>query len=157
MFEYDIDFRNVMTPRDEIEFVPGATALIQMVVTNAKLYRLKPEVTDLNVIRTASEPSDVADEVPWTWCYHEVPSALWDQNRDAVKRHMVGQAELVYRFPHIEDELYRFIDRQNWIAVVGISAPANTVSTIEKHFLSLKTRSVGAMISPPKLRGGKRK
>ena len=157
MFQYNIDFHNVITAEDELRFVPEATALIPMVVTNAKLYRLKPEITDLHVIRAAAEPKDIADEVPWTWCYHEAPSVLCHQNHAAIERHVVEQAELVYRFPHITDELYRFIDRPNWLAVVNISALSDTISTIEKQFVSLKSRAVEALIGQPKSRGGRKK
>jgi len=49
------------------------------IVTNAALYRLKPLISDLDAIRKALKPEDIADLVPWTWCYYDVPLRLWDQ------------------------------------------------------------------------------
>jgi len=68
-FNYNINYTNVADPRDELTFEPTVDALIPVVVTNAELFRLKPEIKDLDIIRKASGPPDVADSVDWTWCY----------------------------------------------------------------------------------------
>jgi len=106
-FGYNIDYTNVMDPRDELRFEPGVDALIPVVVTNADLFRLRPEIKDLDVIRKASGPPDVAESVGWTWCYHDVPSRLADQNMEAIRRHLRKVPELVYRFPDISNGISR--------------------------------------------------
>lgn len=157
MFSYNIDFHNVMTPQDELTFVPNVTALVPVIVTNAALFRLKSDVTDLDLIRNAAAPNDIAEEVEWTWYYHDVPTPLSHQNHEAIERHLRDEAELVYRFPHIEEEMYRFIDRPNWIAVVNIKALAKAADAIAGHFLTLKTFPVKSLICPRPIRKRKRK
>jgi len=46
---------------------PCCTSLVPMIVTNAQIYRLRPNLTDLSMIRDASSPADVGDLLPWTW------------------------------------------------------------------------------------------
>ena len=64
-FSYNINYTNVIDPDDELKFEPGVDALIPVVVTNASLFRLKPEIKDLDLIRKASGPTEVADNVDW--------------------------------------------------------------------------------------------
>ena len=148
MFRYNIDYHNVMDPRDELTFVPDATALVPMIVTNAALYRLRPEVTNLDVIRNAVAPIDVAEEMDWTWYYYDTPISLALQNRDAIDEHLKNEAELIYRFPYLEDAIRRFDERPNWIAVVNIRALAKAATAIADHFQTLKTKPVTSLILP---------
>src|SRR5271166_1297956 len=64
-FAYNLDVKR--------GYPPTVTAYIPMIVTNASLFRLRPSVTDLAAIRSAKSPQDVADELPWTWCYFDPP------------------------------------------------------------------------------------
>ncbi len=153
MFSYNIDFRNVMDPRDELTFVPSTTALVPMVVTNAALFRLRPEVTDLEMIRNARAPTEIAEELDWTWYYHDVPNELSDHNLRAIEHHLKDEAELIYRFPHIEDELYRFTDRPNWIVIVNIKSLAKATSVITQRFSELRIQPVESLIHPRPRRG----
>lgn len=153
MFRYNIDFHNTMSADDEFGFTPDVTALVPMIVTNATLYRLKPEVTDLGAIRDASAPTDIADEVAWTWYYHEVPMQLWHQNIAAIKAHTKKEAELIYRFPGVEETMREFADRPNWIAVVNIKALETASSTIMERFLKLDTKDVTDLLSPRRKKG----
>lgn len=148
MFRYNIDFHNVMDPRDELTFIPRTTALVPMIVTNASLFRLCPEVTDLDMIRNATTPNEIAEEVEWTWYYHDVPNPLSHQNIEAIERHRQDEAELIYRFPNIEEAMYRFVDRPNWIAIVNIRSLAKAATAIAEHFLGLKMRPVDSLIHP---------
>lgn len=148
MFMYNIDFHNVADPSDESTYVPDVTALVPMIVTNAALYRLKPSVIDLDVIRAAVKPEDIADLVPWTWCYYDVPTQLWDQNFDAIKAHTGRHAELVYRFPGIEDSMYRFVDRPNWIAVINIRSLTEALMQLTHAFEAVATTKVEGMLRP---------
>lgn len=148
MFTYNIDSSNIMPLQDELNFVPNMTALVPVIVTNAALFRLKPDVTDLDLIRNATAPNDIADEVEWTWHYYDVPAKLLDQNIESIERHLKDQAKVVYRYPHIEEEMYRFIDRPNWIAVVNIKALAKAATAIAEHFLTLKTLPTKSLSCP---------
>lgn len=149
LFMYNIDFHNVIDPSDELTYVPDVTAVVPMIVTNAALYRLKPSISDLDAIRKALKPEDIADLVPWTWCYFDVPLRLWDQNYDAVTAHATKHAELVYRFPGIENSMHRFTNRPNWIAVVNIRSLADALKSIMAGFQSLATVRVETLIGPP--------
>jgi hypothetical protein len=155
-FTYNIDYTNVISPEDELNFEPSVTALVPMVVTNAALYRLKPDVSDLQAIRKAAGPTTVADLVDWTWCYHDVPASLGDQNHRAVRRHARRLPELVYRFPKVEDRLYDFVDRPNWIVVANISALPKVLGSLTEAFTSLgqahsssQEATVAAWAQPP--------
>jgi hypothetical protein len=148
MFGYNIDFRNVRKPEDELTFKPNVTALIPMIVTNATLYRLKPEVTDIDTIRNASAPSQIAQEVGWTWHYYDVPTQLIDQNSSAVEDHIKKEPEVVYRFPDVEDSLYDLLERPNWVAVVNIKALSGVLKEITDSFLSVETLKVETFLRP---------
>lgn len=156
MFTYNLDFRNVVDPGDELRFTPHVTALVPMIVTNAMLYRLKPEVTDLDAIRDASSPGDIADEVAWTWYYYDAPARLEDQNFDAIQAHTKKAAELIYRFPNLEEAMHQFEDRPNWIAVVNIKSLRMASDKILQQFSRLETREVASMLRPPRRGNGKR-
>lgn len=157
MFMYNIDFRNVIDPAYELEYTPDVTALVPMIVTNATLYRLKPEVTDLEEIRNASAPKDIADEIPWTWYYHDVPIQLWDQSFATIEAHKTKYPELVYRFPGVEDNMVEFVERPNWIAVVNIKSLAQAVTGIFEKFSKLGMRDVASLLRPQRPRRKKRK
>ena len=143
-FSYDLDFHN--STLDIKDFLPSATAVVPMIVTNACIYRLKPEVTDLELIRNASSPNDIADEVEWTWCYHDPLMALINQNVDALEMHKMKEAELFYRFPYVEQRLEGFDGRPNWIAIVNIKFLKNTIKKIADHFQSIQTISVNNIL-----------
>jgi hypothetical protein len=145
-FTYNIDFTNVVDPTEE--FVPGVDALIPVVVTNAKLYRLKPDITDLDAIRKASGPVQVADEVAWTWCYHDGSASLREQNLLAVRRHVKRLPELVYRFPKVEDAMYDYVDRPNWIAVVNIRSLSAFLRSITSEFMHIGMIDVRTLLGP---------
>lgn len=148
MFTYNLDYTNTVDPNAEFTFIPDVTALVPMIVTNARLYRLKPGVTDLSTIRNAAAPMDVADELPWTWYYHDVSRQLFEQNLDLVDTHCKKVPELVYRFPMIEGVMRLFADRPNWIAIVNIASLKTAVDAIQSQFLKLKTKPVEDLIQP---------
>jgi hypothetical protein len=150
MFGYNLDFKNVLRPEHELAFVPWATALVPVIVTNARLYRLKENITKLEKIRQAGKPADIAHEVDWTWCYHDPPRYLYDQNLTTIRAHAKKEAEFVYRFPGVEDRMYDFVNRPNWIAVVHVNALAKVARTLLKHFQSLETRPINDFLKSPK-------
>jgi hypothetical protein len=148
MFSYNIDYRNVIEPEDELRFIPTATALVPMIVTNAHLYRLKPEVADLDAIRNATEPSEIAEEVEWTWYYFDLPFRIIEQNRKVIDAHLENEPELVYRFPGVADRMVDFAFRPNWIAVVNIKALQNVANLLQQKFLILNTHDVRRLLRP---------
>ncbi len=150
MFGYNVDFKNVRTPQDELSFTPWATALVPVVVTNARLYRLKQTIPNLETIRQAAKPSDIADELDWTWCYHDPPRSLCEQNVAAIEAHKKEEAELIYRFPAVIDRMYDFADRPNWIAVVNVKALSKVARAILKHFRALEMRPLADFLKPRK-------
>ena len=147
-FSYNINYTNVIDPDDELKFEPGVDALIPVVVTNASLFRLKPEIKDLDLIRKASGPTEVADNVGWTWCYHDVPARLGAQNIKAVQRHIRKFPELVYRFPNIEDGMYDYAYRPNWIAIVNITSLNAFIRAITNAFAKIETLDVKTFLRP---------
>jgi len=152
MFQYNLDFRNVVSPADAVHYTPGVTALIPMIVTNASLYRLKPEISDLDTIRKAGAPSEIADQLEWTWHYHDVPIRLFDQNLNAVHAHLKETSELIYRFPNVSELAEDFANRPNWIAIVNIKALSKVAEILKDQFLALETIEVEKMVRPRRRR-----
>jgi len=146
MFRYNLDFRNVISRYHELRYVPHVTALVPMIVTNAALYRLKPDVTNLNDIRRGGSPSEIADELTWTWHYHEPPWRLVRQNVQAVEKHLSDAAELIYRYPDVSELAETFLDRPNWIAIVNIPALSQVVDVLRERFLALDTINVQKLL-----------
>ncbi len=117
--------------------IPWVTAFVPMIVTNARLYRLKPEINNLDNIRLATQPDDIADELEWTWYFYEPTLALIDQNLEAINSHKGGDdKELISKYP-VAKRMERFYSSPNWIAVVNINYLKKTIETIYSHFLSL--------------------
>lgn len=153
-FSFNLDFYNFIG--DQAGFVPNVTAIIPMVVTNARVYRLKPDITDLELIRKATSPIDIADEVDWTWCHYDPSIALFDQNLASIEAHIHEEAEFIYRFPFVEERLREFADRPHWIAIVNIKALSKVVTTIYQHFNSLRTLTVDEILKKTKKRRRRR-
>lgn len=111
------------------------TALVPMIVTNAKIFRLRPNVVDLDIVRNASSPNDIADELDWTWCYHAPPRELLTYNDDLIEAH--SEKNGLKQYPVIVDKLLDLWQSPTWIAVVNINSLAKSVQAIHEHFLGL--------------------
>jgi hypothetical protein len=111
------------------------TALIPIIVTNAKIFRLKPSIADLDIVREASSPTDIADELDWTWCYHACPNELLGYNSDLIDRH--DEEYEIKKYPVLNDRLLDLWQSPTWIAVVNINSLENFVQAIYKHFVDL--------------------
>lgn len=134
-------------------YTPINEALIPMIVTNARLFRLKPDITDLDVIRKSSTPGDIADELDWTWCYHDPTMELFDRNIVALESHLKKEKEKLDKYPICYKRLELWADRPNWISVVNIGALDKVIKMIEEHFLSINMCKVKtAMKSDRKVR-----
>lgn len=111
---------------------PAPTAILPVVVTSAKLYRLRPGVVDLNIIREARAPSDIADELPWTWCYQAMDDGLSLHNLLAArKRFKKGLFSDMHEVDKQLGDIYKF---PRWVAVINISHLAGTLEQISKCF-----------------------
>ena len=124
--------------------------LIPMIVTNAKIYRLKPSVTDLNVIRKASTQKEIADEMQWTWCYFDPSISQFDNNFDFINKHEKKEAELIYRYPQAKTRMLDFADRPNWILVANIEHLESVLEVIAKAFMRLRTIKINTLLKKRK-------
>lgn len=111
------------------------TALVPMIVTNAKIFRLKPSIVDLDVVRKASSPNDIADELDWTWCYHAPSEELLTYNDNLIEAH--SEEHDLKKYPIIADKLLELWQSPAWIAIVNINSLAKSVKIIHEHFLRL--------------------
>jgi hypothetical protein len=154
---FGIQLDPTLEGRDESTFEPFALAVIPVIVTNAKIYRLKPEIVDLELISNADSPTDIADELEWTWLYFDPPMTLFEQNLDAIAKHKQRDAEVVYRYPIVVEHMETFAKRPNWIAVVNIRALGPMAQLVSKCFMSLQVlpSSTVLMTRPPKRRTGR--
>lgn len=134
MFGYLMDADNFDPNR------PPVLALIPMIVTNAKLYRLRTTVTDLDVIRSATAPAEIADELEWTWCFHNPSRALFGQNMEAIAAHKAREANNLSRLHGVEARMLSFAERPNWIAIVNISSLSKVITILSEAFSELDTR-----------------
>ncbi|MGA3054923.1 MAG: hypothetical protein ABSD63_12010 [Candidatus Korobacteraceae bacterium] len=132
-FAYNLDVKR--------GYSPIVTAYIPMIITNAALFRLRPSISDLTAIRSAKSPRDVADELPWTWCYFDASRALLEEQWDLIDQHRENESELLQRYPACEERISLLAGRPNWIVVVNIQHLAATVNAIYKQFRQIKTVS----------------
>ncbi len=146
-FAYNLDVKR--------GYPPIVTAYTPMIVTNAALFRLRPSVSDLAVIRSAKSPGDVADEVSWTWCYFDPPRALWEEQWVLVDQHRESESALLRRHPAAEERLRLLAGRPNWIAVVNIEHLASSVKAIYAQFRQVKTIPADRLIQKASGRSGK--
>lgn len=151
---YNLDSGNYIGPEP---FIPSADAFIPVIVTNAKIYRLKTTVSDLDMIRRASSPTDIAEELKWTWCYYEPSMSLYSQNCECIERHINDESRMIYKFPGVEECLQNLAERPNWIAVVNIRDLASAVSSIQSQFRTLRIRSMSSLVIPRQKKGPKKK
>ena len=126
--------------------IPKCEALIPLIVTNARLFRLKPNVTDLEEIRKATVPEQIADELEWTWCYFDPSMDLINRNLRVIEEHQKKETEVLDRFPISYARFELWLTRPNWVAIVNISALPTTIETIFLHFLSMKTCTVSTAL-----------
>lgn len=157
MFQYNIAFYNVADDFDERMFTPNATALVPAIVTNARIFRLRPDVTDIDRIREADQPADIADELPWTWYFHDAALSLVKRNDEAIADHKQSAAELVHRFPGVAKHIHTFDERPNWIAVINIKHLSAVVKMFETAFHGLNTLPTRGIARPPVVRKRRRR
>ena len=72
-------------------------AVIPALVTTSRLFRLRPDRYDIKTIRDASRPEDIADELPWTWCYYAPRRQLLDHNNAQIERWRERHADVRFK------------------------------------------------------------
>ena len=149
MFSFNLD---VINPDQ-----PMVTAAIPMIVTNASIYRLRPDITDLETIREASSPLDIADELDWTWYFYDAPFELFSQNLDAINVHKEREAELVYRHPFVKERMQTFDNRPSWIAIANIKSLPKVIDTPKTQFFATETLEVSKVMHPKRVSRRSRK
>lgn len=120
-------------------YSPNATAYVPVIVTNAALYRLRPDVTDLSIIRSAKSPDDIAQRMPWGWCYFDPSQELIDGQWALLDGHKGGHSDLLAEFPEAAKRMISFIGRPNWIAVVNIEHLRAAIESIQECFRRVRT------------------
>jgi hypothetical protein len=111
------------------------TAVIPTVVTTAKLFTLKPDIRTLEHVRDANAPHEVANEVPWTWCYYASRGALLDHNTFEIE-HWQKKYEAL-RWRGLEDQLAYLWSGLHWVFIVNIHSLADAVTSLNRAFLAL--------------------
>ena len=113
----------------------GLIAAVPAIVTTAKLFRLRPEIRGVGTIRAATRPEEIAEEVPWTWCYYAPRKELLDFNHDEIERWRARHAGL--RFAGLDTQLADLWSGPHWVMVVTIDALANAAKGLHSKFLKL--------------------
>jgi len=123
---------------------------IPVIVTNAKIFRLKPSITSIETIREAASQEEIADELEWTWCYHEPSRELVNRNFDFIesfkkqrywKRHVMARP----LYSTLLSRLEMWETRPHWVAVININSLPDVIKNIEKYFLGLQTRKISSI------------
>ncbi len=114
-------------------FTPSAA--IPVIVTTARLFRLRPDICDITAIRNARGPEEIADELPWMWCYHAPRGELLGHNDKQIERWRETHQDV--RFRGLDQQLTSLWAGPHWVMIITIEALAKAVETIYKAFLSL--------------------
>lgn len=114
-------------------------AVIPIIVTNAKIFRLRASITSIETIREATSQSEIADELEWTWCFHNPSMEVSGWNSDIIENFKKRKAKMLSRFPVINRRLWLWGTRPNWIAITNIKSLSTAIKSIDQHFHSLHT------------------
>jgi hypothetical protein len=112
-----------------------AVCILPVIVTSARLFRLRPEIDSLERVRAASAPHEVADEVSWLWYYHAPNGELLDYNMAEIDAYKKGNRYA--RRKIVAKQLLALWSSPRWIAVVNIAALAAAVDLIFRKFSEL--------------------
>jgi len=126
----------------EKKFKPTTKATIPMIVTNARIFRINPLIGDLEKIRNANSPDEVADEIGWTWCYFDPSRKLIERNLSIIKEHATKYPDLIYRYPEVRKRMNEFSTGPNWICIVNLKSLELAVQSMTDYFESLTTSNI---------------
>lgn len=110
-------------------------SILPVIVTSARLFRLRPEIRTIDRVRSAATPDDVADELKWLWYYHAPKGELLDHNMAAINGYKQGNS--YSRRRAVERQLLSLWTSPHWIAVVNIEGLADAVEAIYRQFCSV--------------------
>jgi hypothetical protein len=148
-YEYNLDVRS--------ELPPICTAMIPAIVTNASLFRMRPDVIRIDDIREASSPADIADEMPWTWYYFDPSMEIIDQHHTSIYSHMSDYDNILDRSPASIIRMRELAGRPNWIAVINIEHLTSAVRAVHDRFLTCPIRPAADVHREQKSKARKRK
>jgi hypothetical protein len=111
------------------------SAAIPCIVTTARLFRLRPEMQSLSTIGQATAPEDVADELPWTWCYYASRGSVLDHNELEIE--LWRKQHKGVRWRGLDDQLAQLWTGMHWVLVVNIDSLGAAVSTVHDCFMTL--------------------
>lgn len=128
--------------------IPWCTALIPLIVTNARIFRLRPTVTDLRQIRQATAPGDVADELQYGWLEFDSSLSLYRRNYDAINDYVSTDqfCSLQKRFPGLGTDLPRLAAGPRAILVAQIGSLPELINKLWSTFSQLKTARVKTIL-----------
>lgn len=112
------------------------TAILPVLVTNAEIYRLRADVTQLSAIADADSPAEIADNLGWTWCYFSPRNDLLTNNLTLIDE--VTEREGLSRLGKVSSQLLELWTAPSWFIVVNINSLAEAVSSIFAHLSALK-------------------
>jgi hypothetical protein len=111
------------------------SAAIPCIVTTARLFRLRPEMQRLSTIRQAIAPGDVADELPWTWCYYASRGSVLDHNEFEIE--LWRKQHKAVRWCGLDGQLAQLWTGMHWVLVVNIESLGAAVSAVHDCFMTL--------------------
>ena len=117
-------------------FTRPPAAVLPIIVTSARLFRVRHDVTRFEQVRQATAPLDVADEAAWLWYYHAANRELLDYNMEQIDAYK--STNRFAKWNVLEDRLLSLWTSPHWIVVVNIEHLATAVGQIHSEFLGLR-------------------
>ena len=109
-----------------------AISILPVIVTSARLFRIRPCVRSLDALRTANAPEAVADEVKWLWYYHAANRELIDHNLIEINAYKRGNRYA--RRKAVAEQLVDLSFFPHWILVAKIEHLASAVDCVGQGF-----------------------
>ena len=126
-------------------------AILPAVVTTAKLFRLRATAAGIEAIRSASSPREIADEMPWTWCYSPPSGAVLDHNHDEIENWR-QRDRYVHSYPGLDERLAALWSGPRWFAIINADHITIAYRSLQKSYEELQknfspSTALGRMIS----------
>jgi len=115
------------------QYTPEAVVLA--IVTTAKLFRLRSDIGTIAAIRNASGPEDIAEQMPWTWCYYAPREQLLRHNHDEIE--IWRRRHTRVHFAGLEDQLAELWSGPHWVMVVSIDHLRSASDAVRNTFWHL--------------------
>jgi hypothetical protein len=110
----------------------SAIAVLPVIVTSARLFRIRPDVCSLATVRAANAPEAVADEVKWLWYYHAANRDLIDHNLGEIRAYKQGNRYA--RRKAVAQQLLDLSYFPHWILVAKLDHLAAAVESVGHEF-----------------------